>query len=144
VPRPSQDRLIGVLNLGTARDGRLTEEAFDIPKLIASRIGTAVDNAQLYRQEEMALIQVQEFYERVHKLEQLRTDMIRIASHDLRNPLAAILTDTELINMDLEESGEESVAWKEYIQSVDHAARRMRKIVDDILSLERIEQTGDE
>ncbi len=72
--------------------------------------------------------------ERLSDLEQLKSDMIRIAAHDLKNPLSGILGYSQLLlKTPLDE--DQALFAKEILES----GRRMLRIITDILSLERIE-----
>ncbi|GAB4526849.1 MAG: hypothetical protein OHK0046_44020 [Anaerolineae bacterium] len=138
LPMTSYERVVGVLVLETNKPERFTEETFDFLKLITQRVAVAVENAQLYQISQDQLNKLQELYEQVSNLERLKTDMIRMASHDLRNPVGVILGYTELLRRILPKEGMEKP--REYVESIDKAARRMKKITADILSLERIEK----
>lgn len=140
-PLVSQERLIGFLNLESNRRGMFNEDRFELVKMIAARIATAIDNSHLYRQTETQLVQLRDLYAQVSKLEQLKTDMIRIASHDLRNPLSAISGFIELIKMDIIDDVIDSGELIEFLKNMDHAVKRMQRIITDILSLERIEES---
>ena len=135
IPLISQDRLIGVLYLETRRPERFTQEVFDFIQLITTRIAAAVDNAQLYATTRQQLAELQDLYRQITTLEQLKTDMIRIAAHDLGNPLTSI---SGFIDMLLE--SEMSEWQKEYATLVKDSASRMKKIIRNILSLQRIEE----
>ncbi|GAB4515852.1 MAG: hypothetical protein OHK0046_19970 [Anaerolineae bacterium] len=140
IPLVSQERLIGVLNLESSRTDRFSYEVLDFLKLVTARIAVAIDNARLYNQSETQLAQLRDLYSQVSNLEQIKTDMIRIASHDLRNPLSAILGFIELLELDLslvEDPGE----MRSHLDNMERAARRIEKIIDDILSLEIIEES---
>jgi PAS domain S-box-containing protein len=139
VPLVSQERLIGVLNLETSRPENFNEEVLEFVKLLAGRIASALDNARLYTQSEQQVIELQQLYDQIRRLEQLKTDMIRIASHDLRNPLATVLGYVELSRYELAELNETGDL-ADKIGEIEAAARRMQKIISDILSLERIEE----
>lgn len=139
IPLISQERMIGVLNLESDKDDAFNDARFDFLKLMAGRVSVALDNARLYNQVANHLAQVQELYEKVSRLEQLKTDMIRIASHDLRNPLSTILGYTELIRWETQQLTEKNdIAGM--LKNIEMASRRMQKLVADILSLERIEE----
>jgi signal transduction histidine kinase len=84
------------------------------------------------------LSQLQVLYEQVTHLEQLKTDMIRIASHDLLNPLGIANGFVELVRMDVYERMTE--AERDYVEMIARQLDRMQRITDDILSLERIQQ----
>jgi len=144
IPLISQDTLVGVLNLEANRADRFTEEGFDFVKLMASRIGVAVDNARLYRQVATQLMQLRDLYRQVSNLEQLKTDMIRIASHDLRNPLFVILGHLEMMRWDTKHDPVEIASIVDHTEQMEKSARTMQKIISDILSLERIEHSANE
>lgn len=136
VPLVYRNRLIGVLNLETSYPEQFTEDAYDFVKLIVGRITVAVDNAQLYELAQQQLMDMHQLYNRVSELEQLKTDMIRIAAHDLRNPLGQVLGFSELL---LEESASLTEDQHEFIDSIHRGGKKMQKMIGDILSLQRIE-----
>src|SRR5258706_1073308 len=79
-------------------------------------------------------------YDKLSALEQLKTDMIRIGAHDLRNPVGHIIGYTELLRADLE--SELSEAHRMYLDGISQGAKRIQYITEDILSLERIESAA--
>jgi signal transduction histidine kinase len=79
-------------------------------------------------------------YDKLSALEQLKTDMIRIGAHDLRNPVGHIIGYTELLRADLE--SELSEAHRMYLDSISQGAKRIQYITEDILSLERVESAS--
>lgn len=134
------DQLVGVINLETTRTDRFTPEIFDFLKLLVSRLAAAINSARLYQVTETQLEELQDLYAQVSKLERLKTDMIRIASHDLRNPVGLINGYLELLRIDADARLLD--AEKEYIQAIARSVERMQQIIDDILSLERINQVA--
>lgn len=143
VPLISQERLIGILSLETSKPERFNHDTFELVKLVTARIAAAIDNAYLYKQSESQLEQLRDLYARVSRLEQLKTDMIRIASHDLRNPLASLSGFIELMQMDLPEVPT-AEQLEDQLKNMAQSTNRMNKIIRDILSLERIEQAVNE
>ena len=82
--------------------------------------------------------ELQELYDKVHELEQLKTDMIRIASHDLTSPNTAILGLTEImLGNRTDDLTDDQV---DYVNSIRSSATRIQRIINDILDLERIEE----
>lgn len=140
IPLLSQDRLVGFLNLETTDPKRFTEETFDFLKLLAARIATAVDNARLYEKSRSQLTKLQELYNQVRNLEQMKTDMIRIATHDLRAPLNNIIGFAYLLRRELDPTTQPQAL--EYLDFIERSAERMQKITTDILSLERLDESG--
>jgi len=142
LPMLSYDKMVGVMNLEANQDDRFDQDIFDFLKLIASRVAVAIENATLYNVAQDRYNELQALYTQVSGLEQLKTDMIRIAAHDIRNPVSVILGYTELM-----ETLSEGVPEKflNYARMIERSARRLEKITTDILSLERIENLqGDE
>ena len=135
IPLISQDRLVGVVTLETRRAERFHVESFEFIQLITTRIAVAVDNAQLFATTRQQLDELQELYRQIMTLEQLKTDMIRIAAHDLGNPLTAI---SGFVDMLLE--SDLPVRQLEQAAMIKDSATRMKKIIRDILSLQRIEE----
>jgi PAS domain S-box-containing protein len=140
LPLRSQERLLGVINL--EREQPFNAERFEFMRLVISRIAAALDNAHLYEVSQAQVTELQELYARVSKLEQLKTDMIRIASHDLRSPIGIIAGYLALLEADVIPKLPASEA--DYIQSIRKSVERMEEIINDILSLERIEQVAEE
>jgi signal transduction histidine kinase len=140
-PLISQDNLVGVLNLESNRHDAFTPERFEFIMLIAARLAVAIDNARLHRQVESQLEEMRQLYNRVSNLEQLKTDMIRIASHDMRNPITSLMGFVELLKADAA-ALPDSDRLLESIGFIETSARRVQKIAADILSLERIEETA--
>jgi|GEM_PF-1921664 PAS domain S-box-containing protein len=81
--------------------------------------------------------ELSQLYEQVSQLEQYKTDMIRMAAHDLRHPISVTLGYVELLSQMSDNLSENQV---KYITSIKTAVNRANKMLSDILSLERIEQ----
>ncbi len=72
------------------------------------------------------------------RLEQMRVDFVANASHELRTPLASLLGFIETLQGPARDDAE---ARKRFLPIMRDQARRMSRLVDDLLSLSRIEQT---
>jgi len=137
VPLLSRWRLVGILVMETAKPERFSEKVFHFLIILASRIQVAVDNADLYRQVNGQLEEMKKLYNQVSQLEQMKTDMIRIAAHDLRGPLGIIQGYVQLMQLDVEKLPAD---FADYFGAMERTVKRMKNMLDDILSLERIEQ----
>ncbi len=71
----------------------------------------------------------------LQEAEQVKSEMIRLASHDLRNPTAQIIGYLELL---MDELPAES-HYQEYIAAIERGARKIERLLEDILNLERAE-----
>jgi PAS domain S-box-containing protein len=140
IPLISQDKPIGVLNLETVRPERFNLDIFGFLQLIAARVAVAAHNAQLYDTSRRHVDELQSLYAQVSALEQMKTDMIRMAAHDLRNPLNNLSMTAKILRRTMWERIEESE--REHITGIEESIGRMQKITSDILSLERIEKAA--
>ena len=70
-------------------------------------------------------------------IDRMRADFVANASHELRTPLAAILGFVETLS-DTEAGGDAEVR-NRFLGVIDKEARRMQQLVEDLLSMSRIE-----
>jgi two-component system, OmpR family, phosphate regulon sensor histidine kinase PhoR len=71
-----------------------------------------------------------------HRAEQLRADFIANASHELRTPLASIIGYIETLQNHARDDAE---ARERFLGVMEREAQRMRRLVEDLMSLSRIE-----
>jgi two-component system phosphate regulon sensor histidine kinase PhoR len=71
-----------------------------------------------------------------HAAERIRVDFVANASHELRTPLAAILGFAETLGG---EAGAEEATRTRFLGVIMKEAQRMQTLVDDLISLSRIE-----
>ncbi len=142
IPLISQERMLGLISLETYLPERFSPERFEFLQIVTGRIAVALDNARLYELQREQLEELQALYEQVTQLEQLKTDMIRIASHDLRNPIGVMQGYIEMLEWDVSNENHDTKRYLDQLQSMQRMTRRMRKITSDILSVDRIEQSA--
>lgn len=70
------------------------------------------------------------------RLGQMRTDFIANASHELRTPLASLRAFVETLQGP---ARDDANARKRFLQLMAHQAERMTRLIDDLLSLSRVE-----
>ncbi|MBS0480123.1 MAG: PAS domain-containing protein [Proteobacteria bacterium] len=68
--------------------------------------------------------------------ERMRVDFVANASHELRTPLAAILGFAETLS---EDDGVDRATRQRFLKVMADEARRMQRLVEDLISLSRIE-----
>jgi len=73
----------------------------------------------------------------VRRVERMRVDFVASASHELRTPLASLLGFVETLQGP---AREDKAAREKFLAIMRDQARRMARLVDDLLSLSRIEQ----
>lgn len=128
------ETIIGAINLETAHPQRFTQSIYQFLEVIVGRIAVAMDNARLYNISQMQIIALQEAYGQIKQLEQLKTDMLRIATHDLRNPLSNLLGFLELLEWEQETLSQKQ---QDFVKNMRLSALRMKRIIEDILALDR-------
>jgi two-component system, OmpR family, phosphate regulon sensor histidine kinase PhoR len=72
-----------------------------------------------------------------HAVDQARTDFVANASHELRTPLSAILGFIETLADD--KAGADAAVRGRFLDVMMKEARRMQRLIDDLISLSRIE-----
>lgn len=72
-----------------------------------------------------------------HRVERMRVDFVANASHELRTPLASLLGFVETLQGP---ARDDERAREKFLIIMGEQARRMARLVDDLLSLSRIEQ----
>jgi signal transduction histidine kinase len=132
-PLRTGGQAIGVLHAGTLVPRRFTEDEATLLQLIADRVAIAIDRARLYEKERASR-------EEAQRAVRSRDDLLAIVSHDLRNPLNAIVLSAKALQSRLGE-----VADPAAIRTTDliqRAAERMDRILRDLLDATRIEAQG--
>jgi signal transduction histidine kinase len=125
LPLVAQDELIGLVMVNEGRYDRVfTPNEIAKAEALANQASIALRQSMLYHE--------------VLQLDKIKSEMIRMASHDLRNPLNTILGYLDLISMSLEQAniGPEI---EEYLGALRRSTRTMQSLIDDLLTLERVE-----
>lgn len=101
------------------------------PHLLARSLRYAIRQQEQHNQ-------LEDLVEQVQQLEQAKTDMLRVAAHDLRTPLTVLHGYVELLREDL--YAQMSQQHRFFVDELTNGFMRMQQMVSDILSLERIER----
>ncbi|PJF41118.1 MAG: hypothetical protein CUN54_02770 [Phototrophicales bacterium] len=140
LPLISQQRLLGVICLETHQPKYFTHQTVDFLHLVTGPIIVGIDNARLYALSQEQLAELKNLYAEVSRLEQLKSDMIRIAAHDLRNPIHVIRGYLSLLHKTIYDQLQPADQGR--FDQIHTATERMEQIIADILSLQRIEQAA--
>ncbi|MBK8023615.1 MAG: GAF domain-containing protein [Chloroflexi bacterium] len=136
-PLIARDRVVGVLNLETSRASRFSHEVYEFVQLLTARLAISLDNALLMKTLQEQLTAQQKLYAQVADLEHLKTDMIRIAAHDMRSPLSVIANYITLLRGPGRQPDE---AQRGYFDAISRGLDRLFRLSTDVLSLERIQE----
>lgn len=126
VPLLAHGELLGAITLVSSTESRVYRESdLHLAEDLAVRAALAIENARLY---ELAMRAVQ-----------ARDDVVGIVAHDLRNPLGTIMMQGSLLQRsagELERGARKSGAM------IECAARRMERLIHDLLDVTSIEAGG--
>lgn len=130
LPLVHRERLLGIMSVAKLREETPfnpgDEELFTV---LGSQVAVAMDNARL-------LAEIQTAYQRLSELDHLKSEFISIASHELRSPLAVVLSYTTLLE------DEATGPMREHMSQVVQAAMQLRSVIDEMVSLRRLD-TGE-
>lgn len=86
----------------------------------------------------VAMIETHRAYIRVRELAKQKDDFLRVASHDLKNPLQAIQGASELLAL-FTEKEHSSPEMREFIEMIHNRAEVMQRIIEDFLDCQALE-----
>ena len=123
VPLVARDHLTGVLSIASCRPERRYGPAdLQLAEELGRRVALALDNAHLYEVAQDAI--------------QVRDRVLGVVAHDLRNPLNAILLNSDLLKRRATEPERRS---QKQFDGIRKAALRMNRLIQDLLDVMRLE-----
>lgn len=127
LPLMAGDSNLGSLLLGTTSESMrvYTERDATIAAAVGRRAAAAVQRALLFRDAERA--------------SRAREHVVGLVSHDLRNPLSTIMLAVDFLLEDVVSRDAAHSYEREHIETIGRAARRMDRLVDDLLDVTAIE-----
>jgi PAS domain S-box-containing protein len=121
VPLSARGRTLGVMTLVAAQPERRFDAAdVELAEEIGRRAAIAMDNARLYEEARSARL--------------AREQLLAIVSHDLRNPLSAIVTSASVLD-----ARERDETVRKHTRLIARAAERMDRLIDDLLDLAQLQ-----
>jgi len=127
VPMMMHGEATGVLTAVNKENGTpFNEEDVEVLSTLASQAAIAIHNAQLLQESKEA-------YQRLSELDEMKSNFIAIASHELRIPLGLILGHASFLKEIFD--GEQ----RNQIEVIERNALRLRDIVDDLSQFEELQ-----
>ena len=124
VPVIYEDTIMGVVVVNNTRSARIyRSDDINLVRSLATQGATALQQARLFQN--------------IQELEQIKTEMIRMASHDLRNPMGQITGYFELLVDDI--AVHMNTRHERYVARIAKAIGTIDAMLEDILNLENIE-----
>jgi signal transduction histidine kinase len=125
IPLVARGRALGVLLLASTRTDRFYGPRDLILADELARIAAlAIDNARLYSEANQAI--------------QAREEVLRVVSHDLRNPMGAIASAATIVLDDLAPELRDGPS-RRMLRTIVRASMQATRMIDDLLDLSRID-----
>ncbi len=115
---------------------RKTEAMFTLPAPVEHTFGALIVPLSATAEDGTALIVALHDQTERLKMDRMRADFVANASHELRTPLAAVLGFIETLRGPAKDDAK---AREEFLEIMLKQANRMTRLIDDLLSLSRIE-----
>jgi signal transduction histidine kinase len=121
VPLISRGQALGVVTIAAASGRTYSEDDAALASELARHAALAMDNARLYLESQQAV--------------RAREEVLAIVSHDLRNPLSAIMLSASMLQL-LQVSDPDEA---EQLEIIEVGAKRMSRLIEDLLDVTRME-----
>jgi signal transduction histidine kinase len=133
----TRQQVIGVLEIVNKRDGSLFDEnEAELLLALASQAAVAIENAVLYAKLQERAETLQQAYDELAKIDQLKDELVQNISHELRTPIAFIKGYVNLLlDGDL---GELSPQQFDSLEIVSNKTEQLVHLVNGILTLQTL------
>lgn len=125
----SPQRVLGSLTLSSRIPWHRNAQQEELLLSMGNQIGTALENAMLYRNEKKLVEQLVE-------MDRMKNEFLSNISHELRMPLTAIIGFSELLLDHLK--GGLSFQQQEYIQNILNNGKHLSELISTLLDLSKI------
>lgn len=138
IPLKGKRGVEGVLELYRDKSQQFTKVEVAIAEPFAAHAAIAIENARLREELKQNLDTVQQAYDDVKDLDQMKDSLVDTISHELRTPLTTILGYVEMTNSGL--YGEVTPKMQEKFKSILEQANRINRLVSEMLEMSRLEK----
>lgn len=137
-PIISKNAAIGVLIFSMSKPkSHVTPEERELIRGFSEIVGLAVQNSSLYSQLERVNLKLKKANRELRHLDKLKDEFVFIATHELKNPVAAMRGYLYMIKD--ERFGPMPVKMKDSIEQIDASNQQLVQLVNDLLQIARTE-----
>jgi signal transduction histidine kinase len=138
VPLRTREELIGVLLLGP----KLSEQAYSVDEMemltiLGNQAAIAIENANLFETVKREKIKVERSLEKERDLDELKSEFVAIAAHNLRTPLT--IADGYLSSL-LDKESEYGKDVKERLEIIKNSIKQLITLNEELLTITLIEK----
>jgi GAF domain-containing protein len=137
VPLIIRDEPIGTLTIDSDRPHAFTESDRQLMTIAAAQVSVAISNARLFEELEDRAAELAVAYDELKESDRLKDELVQNVSHELRTPLTFVKGYVDLL-MD-GDAGLLQPAQQEYLQIVSDKTDDITRIIEDIITLQRID-----
>lgn len=130
IPLKIGDRVIGALDVQSAKVNAFTENDVTVLQILADQIAIAVGNARAYELSVHAM-------EEMRKADQLKSQFLANMSHELRTPLNSIIGFSRVILKGID--GPINEVQEQDLKAIYNSGQHLLNLINDILDLSKIE-----
>lgn len=148
-PIAAKDEPVGFILMGnTSLYGKVIEGDAELLSILASQIGTAIENTKLYtelfsshkeleRRVTERTQELEQLNEELKRLNKMKSDFISAVSHELRTPLTSIKGYASILMAG--KLGDVLPAQKERLEKIDKHSNSLVHLINNLLDIARIE-----
>ncbi|MDT8305613.1 MAG: GAF domain-containing protein [Anaerolineae bacterium] len=136
VPLVARNKVIGTLTVDSDRPHAFNASDIQLMTIAAAQVSVAIANARLFEEVEERAAELAGAYDELKESDRLKDELVQNVSHELRTPLTFIrgyvdlLVDGEMGPLDPEQHSA--------LQIIAHKTGEVTRLVEDIMSLQRI------
>jgi signal transduction histidine kinase/PAS domain-containing protein len=133
VPLVARGRRIGAIAMLQAESGRsFSDDDASMIEVLAQRSAVALDNARLFAEAEHASRQAEQARRAAEDASRAKDEFLAMLGHELRNPLAPIVTNLKLMAL------RDETAFRGERRVIERQVAHLSRLVDDLLDVARI------
>ncbi|HET7307163.1 MAG TPA: PAS domain-containing protein [Gammaproteobacteria bacterium] len=135
VPLVARGKTLGLLSLLAIESGRRYGDSdLAFAQDLARRAALAMDNARLYREAEDAAAALREQADELLQADRRKDEFLATLAHELRNPLAPLSTNLQLLRL----TGADSQAARKAQAVMERQVNHLVRLLDDLLDVSRV------
>ncbi len=130
VPIIVGEKVLGVFDVQSERNGHFSEADANIYNTLATQVGIALQNARLYKEQSATVAQLRE-------LDRLKSSFLANMSHELRTPLNSILGFADVMLEELD--GPLTPYMDNDLKLIQKNGQHLLHLINDVLDMAKIE-----